>query len=303
MNNLIECVPNFSEGKDPATVQAIIDEIRAVQGITVLNTHIDPDHNRSVITFLGNRQSVSEAAFRAVTTATKLIDLRAHTGLHPRIGATDVLPFVPLAGTTMEECISVAHEVGERIASELKIPVYFYERASKRADRTNLEDIRRGGFEVLSKEIEKVPEREPDLGPRKIHSTAGAIVVGARPILIAFNVNLRTTDVGIAKKIARTVRGRNGGLKFLKAIGLDLSEKGYVQVSMNLVNYEMTKLHQAFDAVKREAEHLGVSVMSSEIIGLIPRRAVEMCAEHYMLIENFSSDAVIENRLGKRESS
>jgi glutamate formiminotransferase/formiminotetrahydrofolate cyclodeaminase len=294
---LIECVPNFSEGRKPEVIERLAAAVEAVAGVVVLNVHRDPDHNRSVITFAGEPEPVAEAAFRAAGLAAELIDLRSHQGVHPRLGATDVMPFVPIRDVTMEECIALAHRTGERIANELGIPVYFYERAALRPARVNLEDVRRGGFELLQTEISVRPERVPDAGEPRIHATAGATIVGARPFLIAFNVNLRTDDVGIARRIAHAVRGRDGGLRYLKALGFDLPTQGLVQVSMNLVDYEKTGLARAFAAVRAEADRLGVQIAGSEIVGLVPQAALDQAAEYFLHTPNFHRDLVIENRI------
>lgn len=297
MERIVECVPNFSEGRNAETIERLARAIESVEGAVVLDTHMDSDHNRSVITFVADKSVVVEAAVRAVRLASELIDLRHHAGEHPRLGATDVLPFVPVRGVTMEDCVQLAHEAGERISGELRIPVYFYERAALRPERVKLEDVRRGGFELLREEIEKVAARAPDMGARRIHETAGAIVVGARPFLIAYNINLQTKDLSIARRVAGAVRGRDGGLHHLKALGFELKTRGIVQVSMNLVDYERTRLHHAFEAVRREAERYGVSVAGSEIVGLIPQAALDRTAEYYLRIENFAPGLVLENRI------
>lgn len=297
MDRLVECVPNFSEGRKAETIERLVEEIESVDGAVVLDTHMDPDHNRSVITFVAGPEQIVEAAVRAVALAAELIDLRHHTGQHPRVGATDVLPFVPVRGVTMEDCVALAHETGERIASEIGIPVYFYESAARRPERANLEDVRRGGFERLREEISVNSDRAPDVGAARLHASAGAVIVGARPLLIAYNINLRTTDVTVARKIARAVRGRDGGLRYLKALGMELKERGLVQVSMNLVQFEKTHLHHVFEAVRREAERWGVQVAGSEIVGLIPQAALDGSAEYFLRIENFTPDLVLENRI------
>src|SRR5256714_15157922 len=230
---LVECVPNFSEGRKADTVDRIARAIESVKGAVVLNRHLDFDHNRSVITFVAEPQVIVDAAVIAVATAKELIDLRNHAGVHPRIGATDVLPFVPVSGVTMDECVTLAHEAGRRIWKELSIPIYFYERAALRPDRIRLENVRSKGFEWLREEIKTNPDRAPDVGEPKMHETAGAVAVGARPFLIAFNINLRTNDLSIARAIAREVRERDGGVPFLKALGVDLQRRGVVQRSMN----------------------------------------------------------------------
>jgi glutamate formiminotransferase/formiminotetrahydrofolate cyclodeaminase len=297
LERIVECVPNFSEGRNSETVERLARAIESVAGAVVLDMHMDRDHNRSVITFVAEKDVVVEAALRVVRLASELIDLRHHTGQHPRLGATDVLPFVPVRGVTMEECVQLAHEAGERISAELNIPVYFYERAALRSERVNLEDVRRGGFELLREEIEKVTARSPDIGPPRIHSTAGATIVGARPFLIAYNINLQTNDLSIARRVARAVRGRDGGLRYLKALGFELATRGIVQVSMNLVDFEKTQLHHAFEAVRREAARYGVSLAGSEIVGLIPQAALDRAAEYYLQMENFAHGVVLENRI------
>jgi glutamate formiminotransferase len=265
--------------------------------VTVLNRHIDPDHNRSVITFVAAPEVIVEAAMRAVARAAELIDLTKHQGVHPRIGATDVLPFVPVSGVSIDECITLAHTAGRRIAQELSIPVYFYERAALRPERVRLENVRGGGFEQLRAEIAANPDRAPDVGEKKLHPTAGAIAVGARPFLIAFNVNLRTSDIAVARRIARAVRERNGGLPFVKALGFELQSRGVVQVSMNLTDYEQTSIARAFTAVQREAERQGVAIDGAEIVGLVPRAALDRSASYFPLIENFRETLVLENLL------
>jgi len=298
MAALVECVPNFSEGRKAETVERLAQAVEEVESAVVLDTHMDADHNRSVITFVAEADSVVEAALRVVRLSSQLIDLRHHAGEHPRVGATDVLPFIPVRGVTIADCVALAHSAGERIWRELGIPVYFYERAARRADRVNLEDVRRKGFEELRREIEDpARNRTPDIGEARLHESAGAIVVGARPFLIAYNVNLQTGDIQIARRIARAVRGRDGGLRYLKALGFKLESRGIVQVSMNLVDYEKTDLHHAFEAVRREAERYGVSVVSSEIVGLVPQAAIDSAAEYFLQIENFAPGVVLENRI------
>lgn len=297
MERIVECVPNFSEGRRPEVIAQLVAAVESIEGTAVLDTHIDPDHNRSVITFVGGVDTIVEAAVRVAARAAELIDLRRHVGVHPRVGALDVLPFVPVRGVTLEDCIHLAHAAGERIAREVGVPVYFYESAARKPDRVNLEDVRRGGFEQLREEIAVNPERAPDEGAARVHETAGACVVGARSLLIAYNINLHTTDIRIARRIARAVRGRDGGLRFLKALGFELQERGLTQVSMNLVRFEKTELHHAFEAVRREAERYGVRVAGSEIVGLIPQAALDRSADYFLQIENFSPDLILENRI------
>lgn len=297
MERIIECVPNFSEGRERETVERLVEAVEAVEGALVLGTHIDADHNRSVVTFVAPPERVVEAAVAVVARAAELIDLTRHAGQHPRMGATDVLPFVPVRGVSVEECVALARSAGERIWRELGIPVYFYESAATRPERRNLADVRRGGFELLREQIASVPERAPDVGEPRLHPTAGACIVGVRPLLVAYNVNLKTNDIGVARRIARRVRERDGGLLHLKALGFELASRNVVQVSMNLTSYEQTNLHHAFDAVKREAEREGVEVLGSEIVGLVPQAALDRAASHYLMIENYAPGLVLENRI------
>ncbi|MDQ2855521.1 MAG: glutamate formimidoyltransferase, partial [Acidobacteriota bacterium] len=277
------------------------EAIESVASAVVLGTHLDPDHNRSVITFVASPEKIVEAAVRVVALAGKLIDLRQHLGVHPRLGATDVLPFVPVRGMTIEECVRLAHEAGQRIAGELGIPVYFYEHAALRPDRAKLENVRRRGFEELRELIGSDPERPPDVGPLRVHESAGAIAIGARPFLIAFNVNLRSSDIVIARQIARAVRARDGGLPAVKALGFELKSRGIVQVSMNLINYEVTGMAEAFLAVRREAAFYDVEIAGTEIVGLVPEAALDKSAEYFPLLENFTEGTVLENRIKERE--
>src|SRR5215217_6121662 len=291
MQSLVECVPNFSEGRNPETVRRIAQAIAAVETACVLDTHIDPDHNRSVITFVAAPEKVVDAAVTAVRRASELIDMRAHQGEHPRLGATDVLPFVPVHGVTMDDCVRIAHEAGTFIARDLSIPVYFYERAALRPERVNLEDVRRGALELLREQITTNPERVPDIGLAQVHESAGAIAVGARPFLIAFNVILRSDDIAVARQIARTIRARNGGLPFVKALGFQLHTRSLVQVSMNLVNYEVTGMTTVYDAITREADRLNVEIDSAEIVGLVPQAALDPAAPF------FSESKILEHQI------
>lgn len=297
MEQLVECVPNFSEGRHAERVRALVDAIRLVKGVVLLDEEMDHDHHRSVLTFAGAPEAVVEAAFQAARTAAGLIDLRVHQGGHPRVGATDVIPFVPIRGATMEDCVSLARMLGERIGRELQIPVFLYERAASHPDRANLEAIRKGGLAGLASRMESDSAWAPDFGPRHPHPTAGATVVGARPSLIAYNVNLQTQDLAVAKAIAKTVRFSGGGLPYVKAIGVDLATRRLVQVSMNLTNFEHTPIHVAFEAVRREAERHGVQVAGSEIIGLVPQRALMQAAEFVLKLERFDPTQVLETRL------
>jgi len=294
---IVECIPNFSEGRRTEVIESIASEIRNTPDVQLLDVEADKDHNRTVITFIGTPEACGEAAFRAAKKAMELIDMNQHKGEHPRIGATDVIPFVPIMGVSMEECIALAEKLGKRIADELGIPVYLYEEAAKRPDRKNLADIRKGEYEGLKEDIKKNPNRVPDFGKPELHPTAGATVVGARLPLVAFNVNLNTTDIEIAKKIAKGIRFKDGGYRYVKAMGFDIKEKGYVQVSMNLTNYRGTPVYRVFETIKSEAERYGTSVKGSEIIGLVPLDALVDCAEYYLRLTDFKRTQILENRI------
>ncbi|MFZ5816547.1 MAG: glutamate formimidoyltransferase [Bacillota bacterium] len=294
-NAIIECVPNFSEGRRPEVIEAIAGAI-AAQGVKLLSVSADADHNRTVVTFVGNPEQVVRAAIRGVEVAARLIDLTQHQGNHPRMGATDVIPFIPISGCDMKDCVALARQVGEALG-QMGIPVFLYEEAATRPDRKNLADVRRGEFEGLREKIGKDPDKTPDFGPNAIHPTAGCTAVGARMPLIAYNINLGTSDLEIAKKIAKAVRGSSGGLVGCKALGIPLAERNQVQVSMNMVNYKDTPLHRAFELVRIEAERYGVPVVGSEIVGLVPMDALVGVARHYLRLEGFKSDQVLEKRL------
>lgn len=293
---IVECVPNFSEGRRPEVVREIVAAVESVPGVQLLDYSSDPSHNRSVLTFIGEPAPVKEAAFRAIAKAAELINMEEHRGEHPRIGATDVVPFVPVLGVTMADCVALARELGAEVAEKLRIPVYLYEEAATRPDRRNLADIRRGEYEGLKKEIH-LPDRRPDFGDPVMHPTAGATVIGAREFLIAYNINLGTPDVSIAKKIARVVRASSGGLMYVKALGIKLEDRNLAQVSMNLTNFKKTPMHVVFNLVKSEAERYGVPIVGSEIVGLVPLDALLAAAEHYLRIENFSRKQVLETRV------
>ena len=299
MNRIVECVPNFSEGRRPEVVDAIVKAITSVDNVYLLDREMDANHNRAVITFVGPPEFVGHAAVRGVGVAMAHIDLTTHRGEHPRIGATDVVPFVPIRGVTLEECVEIAKRTGCEIADKFKIPVYLYEAAATRPDRVNLENIRRGQFEALRQEIETNPDRYPDFGEPKIHSTAGATVVGARKPLIAYNINLKTPDVAVAKQIAKRIRFSSGGFRYVKAMGVLLKDRDQAQVSMNLTDFEQTSIELVFETVRREARRYGVEVAGSEIVGLIPRRALEQAAEFFLRIENFKPELILENRLSE----
>ena len=294
MSTLVECVPNFSEGREKAKVDAIVEAMK-VNGVYLLDREMDADHNRCVITLAGERDAIQEAAIRGVGKAAELIDLTRHQGAHPRMGAADVVPFIPIDGVTIEDCVAMAQHVGAEIWKRFQIPVYLYEAAARIPERTNLENIRRGQFEGIRDEIATNPARRPDFGEPRLHPTAGATVVGARKFLIAYNVFLSTPDVEIAKKVAKAVRFSSGGMRFVKGAGFLV--RGMAQVSMNLTDFEQTPVHRVFELVKREAARYGVMPVSSEIVGLIPKKALEQAAEWFLQVENFDSSLILENRL------
>ena len=294
MSTLVECVPNFSEGRDKAKVDAIVDAMK-MDGVSLLDREMDADHNRCVITLVGEREAIQEAAIRGVGKAAELIDLTKHQGAHPRMGAADVVPFIPIEGVTIEDCVAMAKHVGAEIWKRYQVPVYLYEAAAATPERQNLENIRRGQFEGIRDEIATNPARRPDFGDPKVHPTAGATVVGARKFLVAYNVFLNTTDVDIAKKIAKAVRFSTGGLRFVKGAGFLV--RGMAQVSMNLTDFELTPVARVFEFVKREAARYGAVPVSSEIVGLIPKKALEQAAEWFLQVENFDSSLILENRL------
>lgn len=294
MTTLIECIPNFSEARRPEIIDQIVAAITSVDGARLLDRSSDLDHNRTVITFAGSPLAVEEAAFRAIHTAAELIDLNNHQGEHPRIGATDVVPFVPLSDASMEECIAIAKRLGQRVGSELNIPVYLYEAAATRPERANLETIRKGQYEGLKAEIESNPERHPDFGPAKLGG-AGATVIGARNPLVAFNVYLTTSDVDIAKKIAKAIRHSSGGLRYVKGLGLLV--EGRAQVSMNLTNFRETPIARVVETIRREAQRYGVGIHHTELVGLIPQEALSDAAIWYMQLDQFDKSQVLESRL------
>jgi glutamate formiminotransferase len=297
MRRIVECVPNFSEGRDVSKMEAIIAAMREVPGVAILDRESDADHNRMVVTLAGEPDAVAEAALRGVGKAQELIDLTQHSGAHPRMGATDVVPFIPIEGVEFENCIALAKRVGREIWERYHIPVYFYEAAAQRPDRTNLENIRKGQFEGLREEVQTNPDRAPDVGERQLHPTAGATVVGARKFLIAYNVNLDTPDVRIANKIAKAIRFSSGGLRYVKSMGVELKSRGLAQVSINLTDFEQTPMHRVFEIVRREAERYGCRIVGSEIVGLVPKKALEMAADFFLQLEGFRPEMVFENRL------
>ena len=295
-NQLVECIPNFSEARRPEVVEAILDAITGVPGISLLNHSSDNDHNRSVVTFAGPPAAVEEAAFQAIRKAAELIDLNQHSGSHPRLGATDVVPFVPISGVSMEECIRMARRLGERVGRELNIPVYLYEQAANRPERVNLENIRRGQYEGLKVEIETNPERRPDFGPARL-GPAGATVIGARHPLIAYNVYLNSDDVNIAKAIAKKIRASSGGLPSVKALGMLV--EGRAQVSMNLTNFRQTSVSRVVEAIRNEAREYGTEIHHSELIGLIPQEALIDSAVWYLQLDGFQPEQILERQLSE----
>ncbi|MFL5584066.1 MAG: glutamate formimidoyltransferase [Gemmatimonadaceae bacterium] len=296
MTKLVECVPNFSEGRRGDVVDAIRDAIASVEGVSVLDVSSDASHNRSVITFVAPVETAVDAAFAGISAAAERIDLCQHTGEHPRIGATDVVPFIPLEGSTMEDCIALARALGERVGRELQIPVYLYERAATTPARENLADVRRGEFEGLREELGRNPARDPDFGPSKIHPTCGAIAIGARPFLVAYNVYLGpASNLQIAKNIAKAVRGSSGGFRYVKGLGLEVD--GQAQVSMNLVDTEKTPLHHAFDFIKMRAEAQGAQVTWSEIVGLVPERVLFETAASHLQLTQFTPAQILERQV------
>lgn len=296
MSKIVECVPNFSEGKDKNIIEQIVEFARQNPRTKLLDYSMDPNHNRSVVTFAGEPEAVEEVAFQMVRKASEIIDMRNHKGEHPRMGATDVLPFIPIRETTMEECISLAKRVGEKIGSELNVPVYLYEDACTREARRNLADVRKGQYEGY---FTKINEENwvPDFGPQKMNEKSGCMAVGARNFLVAYNVNLGTNNIEVANQISKVVRHIGGGLRYVKAMGVNLEDRGVVQVSMNLVNFEKTAIYRAFEMVKMEAQRYGVPVIGSEIVGLTPLKALVDTVEYYLQLENFSMNQVLENKI------
>jgi len=293
---IVQCVPNFSEGRKPDVVKDIVQAIADVEGVKLLDYSSDESHNRSVVTFIGEPEQVLEAAFRGVAKAAQLIDMSKHSGGHPRMGATDVVPFIPVAGVTMEDCIAMAEQLAERIAEELSIPVYLYEEAAKKTERKNLSNVRKGQYEGLIEAI-KEPARKPDFGNPEVNIKAGVTAVGARPPLIAYNINLDTGDVKVAQEIARAIRGSTGGFPSIKGLGIMIEETGKAQVTINVCDYKKVPLQRVFAMVQEEASRYGVTITDSEIIGLTPVDALLSVAERYLQLNNFDRNQVLEKRL------
>lgn len=297
MTDLLEAVPNFSEGRRPEVIAALTAAARSVPGVRLLDIHSDVDHNRTVLTLAGSSQPLQEALYRTAAQAAEQIDLRQHRGAHPRVGATDVVPFIPLADTPMATAIEAARSLGARVAETLHIPVYFYEEAATRPERRNLANLRRGEFEGLRQLIASSAERAPDLGPRQLHPSAGAVIIGARLPLIAYNMYLNTTDLAVARAIARAVRHSSGGLRYVKALGLAIPARNQVQVSMNLTDYRQTAIHTVFNLVQSEAAAYGLTVTASELVGLIPLGAVVDAARYYLRLRDFDESQILEMKL------
>ncbi len=301
MRSVIECVPNFSEGVENSLVQEIAGAVRAVPGVRVLNLSSDPAHNRSVLTFVGDAEGVRAGVLALFEAALPRIDLTRHRGEHPRMGAVDVVPLIPIRGVTLQECVVLSRKIAEEVATRFGIPVYLYEDSASAEGRRNLADVRKGEFEGLGSKMEKA-DWKPDFGPVRPHSTAGAVAIGARAPLIAYNINLGTRDLAVADRIAKSIRHIGGGFRYVKAMAVDLSARGIVQVSINMTNYRKTPLHRVFECVRSEAERHGVAIVGSEIVGLTPADALFMAAEHYLRLEGFSSEQVLETKLLEDES-
>lgn len=296
MARILQCVPNFSEGRDKEKVEKIVEEVRKVEGVKLLDYSSDPTHNRSVVTFVGDPDKVIEAAFNACKAASELIDMTKHEGEHPRMGAMDVCPLIPISEITMDEAVEYSKKLAQRVGDELGISVYLYERSATKSERENLADVRRGQYEAMEEKL-KSDGWAPDYGPIELNKKSGVSAIGARPALVAYNVNLNTSDVEIAKKIAKSMRAKGGGFTYCKAIGLLLEDKNLAQVSMNLVDYTKTPIFRVFEAIKREAARYGVSIVNSEVIGLVPMQALVDCAQWYLQVDDFDINQVLETRL------
>lgn len=296
MARIIQCVPNFSEGKDKKVIEKIVEEIRIIDGVKLLDYSMDKDHNRSVVTFVGEPEKVIEAAFNAAKVASEVIDMSSHKGEHLRMGATDVIPLIPISDVTMEEAIEYSKKLGDRLGGELDIPVYLYEASASTPARENLADVRRGQYESMAEKLKK-EDWHPDFGPDTLNVKAGVTAVGARMPLVAYNVNLGTNDIEIGRKVTKAVRARAGGFTCCKAMAMEIKERDIIQVSMNMVDFTKTTLFRVFDTIEREAMRYGVNVIGSEIIGLVPMEALIDVADYYLRLENFSSDQILETRM------
>ncbi|MEK7497501.1 MAG: glutamate formimidoyltransferase [Patescibacteria group bacterium] len=295
MQKIVECVPNFSEGRNLAKIKKIADSAKKIKGVKVLDTEWDKSHNRSLVTIVGSPDAVLKASFEMIKTATRLIDMRKHKGEHPRIGATDVVPFIPVSGITTKECVVLSNKLAKMVSTKLKIPVYMYEASAKKKNRVNLADVRRGEYEGLKIEIETNKERKPDYGPSKMHPTAGAVVIGARKYLIAYNVNLDTKNIDVAKKIASKIREKDGGLPGVKALGFEVN--GFAQISMNLVDFDKTNIEKAYFEIEKLTKKYKVRIKSSEIYGMIPMDALVLSVKNMLKAKDFTGDQVLEKRL------
>ncbi|KUO48910.1 MAG: glutamate formiminotransferase [Desulfitibacter sp. BRH_c19] len=296
MSQIVQCVPNFSEGTNQEIISKILEVITSVEGVKLVDYSSDASHNRSVVTFLGEPQAAKRAAFKAIEKAKELINMEEHKGEHPRMGATDVVPFIPIRGITMDECVELAKELGKEVWEKLQIPVYLYEKAACTPDRQNLSVIRKGQYEGLKSAVAD-PGRQPDFGEAKLHPTAGITAIGARPPLIAYNINLDTNNVEIAKKIAKVIRGSSGGFPAVKGLGIKIEERDMAQVTINMCNFKEVSLFRIFEIVKNEAERYGVNIIGSEIVGLTPMEALVDVADHYLRLENFKIDQILETKL------
>ncbi|WP_066501935.1 glutamate formimidoyltransferase [Abyssisolibacter fermentans] len=296
LNKIVECVPNFSEGRDLKKIEKIVDSFRGKKGVKLLDYSNDEDHNRCVVTVVGEPEELKKAVVEAIGTAIEVIDMNVHEGQHPRMGATDVVPFIPIRNVTMQEAVDLSKEVAKEVSEKYNLPIFLYEKSASSKERENLSKVRKGQFEGMKEKL-KQPEWKPDFGPDEIHPTAGVTAIGARMPLIAYNVNLNTSDLEIANKIAKKVRHIGGGLRFCKAMGVELKDRGITQVSMNLTDYTKTTIYSAFELIRIEAKRYGVSIVGSEVIGLVPMAALIDCAEYYLGIEDFSIDQVLEAKL------
>ena len=303
MRTIVECVPNFSEGEDRNKIESILQALLAGPDVHVLGTQMDADHNRTVVTFVGTRETIGEAALRAIGRAAELIDLNEHHGVHPRMGATDVVPFVPIKGVDLSDCAEIARRIAEETWRRFRIPTYLYEAAARDPRRKNLEYVRRGQFEQLREEVRQNPDRRPDFGQADLHPTAGATAVGARNFLIAYNINLKSSDLSLAKSIARKIRASDGGLPTVKALGVEVKALGMVQVSMNLTDFPTTPISTVFDAVAAEAARADIEIESSEIVGLVPRRAIEGTDIARLRLRNFSDQLILENQIEEAQGN
>lgn len=298
MAKIVQCVPNFSEGRNKETLELILDEIRSIDSVKLLDYSMDKDHNRSVVTFIGSPEGVLEAAYQATKKASEVINMTEHHGEHPRMGATDVIPLIPISDITMDECVELSRSLGQRIGSELGISVYLYEKSASSPTRENLAEVRKGQYEGMNEKL-KQDGWNPDFGPSELNVKAGVTAIGARMPLVAYNINLATNNLEIAKKIAKAIRAKTGGFTYCKALGIEITERDIVQVSINMVDYTKTPLFRVFDTVEREASRYGVNVLGSEIIGLVPMEALIDAADYYLRLEGFNKSQILEKRMAE----